>query len=423
MKLHKKALILALALTLYLTTVAWAEPVKLIALTFDDGPSTQYSYYILDLLKERGAKATFFVLGKWLGPDKQELLHREFDEGHQVGSHTFNHVNITTVTDDELKKELSDLSAAVNTMADQEQEVYMLRPPYGGWNKHALEVANVPVIHWSIDAAKGKQVPGEEMAQYTIQRAFDGAIVLLHDTTEYNAVATPLIIDALQAQGYEFVTVNELFRLKGVTPENGKLYYSVTGPDPLAFDEAKLGEHWAWNDISYVQEAGLMTCDATGFHPNHPLTRAMAVTVLWRMAGSPRSSHNPGFQDVPTYGSWYSEAVNWCSEKNIVNGVSTTVFSPDALITREEFYAILARYARADDVEAPSMAEIPTYGDDRRIHEWALDDVTFLRALGFSSDYDVELFRPLVEITRAETAEMLAWYAQNEAELLAGASE
>lgn len=420
MKLHARILLFTLALTLCLSTAAWAEPIKLIALTFDDGPSTQYTPYILDVLKARGAKATFFVLGKWLGPDKHDVLIREFNEGHQVGSHTFNHTKITTLTDAELQTELSDLATAVNTMAGQNQQVYMLRPPFGTTDARTLAAAKVPVIHWSIDAARGNQVPGPEMAAFTVQQASDGAIILMHDTTEYNAAAIPLILDALQAQGYEFVSVNELFRLKGVTPEIGKLYYRVSGPDPLAFDETKLGQHWAWTYIAYVQEAGIMTGDGAGFHPNHPLTRAMAVTVLWRMSGSPVASHNPGFTDVPYQGTWYSEAVNWASRKGVVNGTTATTFSPDALITREEFYAILARYARADDMEAPSMAAIPTYGDDRRIAAWALDDVTFIRALGFTSDYDVELFRPRVEITRAEAAEMLAWYAQNQAALLAG---
>ncbi|NCB64001.1 MAG: hypothetical protein EOM52_10420 [Clostridia bacterium] len=414
MNVQTRILGLVLALTLCLSTAAWAAPVKLIALTLDDGPSTEYTPHILDVLKERGAKATFFVLGKWLGPDKPFVLEREFAEGHQVGSHTYHHVKLTTLTDEQIRTELTSLAAAVNEMAGQKQETYLLRPPFGDCDERVLSVVDVPVIHWSIDAARGRQVPGEQMADYIVQRAFDGAIILMHDTTEYNAVAIPLLIDALQAQGYEFVTVNELFRLKGVTPENGKLYYKVEGLDPLVYDEAKLQEHWAWSFISYLEEHGIMTGDEAGFHPNHPLTRAMAVTVLWCAAHSPVSGHNPGFRDVPYQGAWYSVPVDWASENGIVKGTSDTTFSPDALITREEFYSILARYAHMVGVVAPALAEIPTFGDDRRIQDWAEDDVTYLRALGFRSDYDVELFRPGVEITRAETAELLTWYLKNE---------
>lgn len=412
MKFYARVLSLIFLLALCLSTAVWAAPVKLIALTFDDGPSTGYSPYILDVLKERGAKATFFVVGKWLGPDKPFVLEREFNEGHQVGSHTYHHTKLTTLTDGQIRAELSSLAAAVNEMAGQHQNTYLLRPPFGACDQRVLAAVDVPVIHWSIDAAQGRQVTGERMADYMIENAFDGAIILMHDTTEYNAVAIPLAIDALQAQGYEFVTVNELFRLKGVTPEAGTLYYEVMGPDPLAYDEARLQEHWAWRFISDMEARGVMTGDAGGFHPNHPLTRAMAVTALWRGAGSPASGHNPGYLDVPYHGAWYSTSVNWASENGITNGTSDATFSPNALMTREEFYSILARYARGAGFAAPAPAEIPSFGDDRRIHAWAMDDVMYLRALGFRSEYDVELFRPGAEITRAETAELLSWYLQ-----------
>lgn len=402
-----RALGLALCLCLLLSSAALAQPVKLIALTFDDGPDNDITPQILDVLRDKGAKATFFIVGTYL-IDKGPVLERELLEGHQLGSHTFGHVKLTGLTEVQIKDELDRLAARLRELTNQPTASYWLRPPYGSYHKAVQSLAGVPVIHWSIDAAEGKQVPGDVMAQYIIRHAFDGAIILMHDTTQYNADAIPLVVDALQAQGYEFVTVAELFRLKGVTPQNGMVYRKVTGPDPLAFDEKNLTAHWAFPYLDYLRAQGILSGDAGGIHPNRPLTRAMAASLLWRMEGSPPSSHNPGYQDVPP-GSWSFPAVAWAHSTGLVDTPPGGMFGADAPMTREEFYALLARIARLD-LRAVCDVPTPQFQDDRRIHAWARDDVSYVRQLGFVSVYDKELFRPLAEITRAEAAELITWY-------------
>ena len=107
------------------------------------------------------------------------------------------------------------------------QENFLVRTPFGVRTEAVRSRLNAPLILWSQDPAKGKQVSGEKMARSVISTIRDGDIILLHDSTEANLDAACRIIDALQPKGYDFVTVDELFRLRGVTPQNGQIYKSV----------------------------------------------------------------------------------------------------------------------------------------------------------------------------------------------------
>ena len=344
-----KILFLCLILCLFLYPYAKADNVKLIALTFDDGPSYEFTPQALDALRKRGAKATFFLVGEWL-PGKDKIVERIKSEGHQIGSHTYSHVDLTSLSVGGIKNELDRFQNSITNMAGVTD--CMLRPPFGKYNDSVCSVSGVPIIHWSIDPAAGKIVPGVEMADIIVSQAFDGAIILMHDTTAENIDAVCEAMDTLIAKGYEFVTVNELFRLKGVKPEAGKVYRQIQNFTPEYFDENDLSSHWAYQSIEYVQKTGIMQGTGRGFKPNETMTRAMAVTVFWRMAGSPDSG-TPEFQDVPA-NTWYSKAVSW-----------------------------------------------------------ALTSVMSVRKLGFESRNDVEIFRPHDTITRAEAAELLAWYCNS----------
>lgn len=401
--MKKITIFLCLLLCLFSFSCTSANNVKLIALTFDDGPSYEFTPQALDALKERGAKATFFLVGQWL-PGKDAIVDRIKSEGHQIGSHTYNHINLTCMSSDEVKNELARFQTSITEMAGITD--CMLRPPFGKYNDIVCSVAGVPLIHWSIDPAAGKTVPGAKMADMIVSQAFDGAIILMHDTTAENITAVCEAMDRLIAKGYEFVTVNELFRLKGVQPIAGKIYHKVQNPCPEYFDESKLASHWAFEAIEYVQKNGIMQGDGHGFKPNEIMTRAMAVTVLWRMAGSPDSGF-PAFCDVPD-NTWYSHAVAWAQENGIVNGYSQWYFGPNDNVTREQFYCILDRYIRTNDNFIPTKNGV-SYGDDNRISNWAINSVMTIRNLGFESLNDIEIFRARDNITRAEAAELLAW--------------
>ena len=196
---------------------------KLIALTFDDGPS-YYTPRLLDGLKERGAKATFFVLGE-MAASNPDLVRREFREGHQVAQHTYSHVQLTAKTDDEIRSQLSRTDALLNGILGKEFK-YDLRPPYGDANGRVLSVIGRPAFNWSIDPVDWRDRNADTVCSRIVGAAFDGAIILVHDIHGTTIPGALRAVDILQAQGYEFVTIRELFRRRGVPTYDGNLYVS-----------------------------------------------------------------------------------------------------------------------------------------------------------------------------------------------------
>lgn len=237
----------------------------------------------------------------------------------------------------------------------------------------------------------------------------DGCIILLHDTSKSNLQAAIESIDAMLADGYVFVTVEELFRLKGVTPKAGQAYHKLTGPTVESyFDESNLPEHWAYEDILAVQEAGIMTGDEEGFRPNRGMTRAEVVTVLYRMAGEPKSAEAALFRDVKKT-DWFADAVNWAVQEGITSGVSAAKFQPQGYVTKEQFYTFFSRFLDALAPETQPVGMTAVSGDEDAA-DWAKPAIAALRARGFVSREEVARFAPKSGMTRAEAAEMLSWY-------------
>lgn len=218
------ALLLAALTLIVLLCGCGAQKQKYIAITFDDGPDYVNTAAMLDGLAARGAKATFFLVGQWT-KGKGELIRRIGEEGHQIGSHTFSHRSLPEMSDALLRAELDGFRDAVREYTAQEE--FWLRPPYGFCDDRVAALCGVPVILWSIDPAAGNTVPAQDMTRDIVRQARDGAIILMHDTTEANVEASLAAIDALQAKGYVFVTVEELMRVKGVEPQPGKIYHSI----------------------------------------------------------------------------------------------------------------------------------------------------------------------------------------------------
>ena len=258
-----------------------------------------------------------------------------------------------------------------------------------------------------------RRCPLQTMIKNLIATTKDGSIIILHDSNEKNLNVAKAGIDALKSEGYEFVTVSELFRLRGVTPQNGRVYYSVPATRETDYDESELSSHWAASYIDYVRENGIMVGENTGFVPNGYMTRAMAVQILYRMAGCPAAKAESAteFSDVAE-GSWYTEAVAWAHKTGVVNGVSDTSFAPEEMITKEQFYAIADRYAKKALKKAPDTEDKKTFSDDSKIDDWAAGSVSELRSKGFVSDNDREIFRPRDYMTRAEAAELVTWIAK-----------
>ena len=188
---------------------ASATPVEApkIALTFDDGPSAAWTPALLDGLKERGVKATFFLIGE--NADKNpEIVKRIAEEGHLIGNHTYHHVELTKVSENEARLELADTSAVIVRITGKEPE-YM-RPPFGAWQrKLEQEIQMLPVL-WTIDPLDWTTENQDEIVNKVVTEAEENDIILLHDCYKSSIEAGLRIVDILQEEGFMFVTVDEL---------------------------------------------------------------------------------------------------------------------------------------------------------------------------------------------------------------------
>lgn len=188
---------------------ASATPVEApkIALTFDDGPSAAWTPVLLDGLKERGVKATFFLIGE--NADKNpEIVKRMAEEGHLIGNHTYHHVELTKVSENEARLELADTSAVIVRLTGKEPE-YM-RPPFGAWQrKLEQEIQMLPVL-WTIDPLDWTTENQDEIVNKVVTEAEENDIILLHDCYKSSIEAGLRIVDILQEEGFVFVTVDEL---------------------------------------------------------------------------------------------------------------------------------------------------------------------------------------------------------------------
>lgn len=415
MKRRVISIFLVLALFLIFAPAAHANNTKLIALTFDDGPSWKYTPELLDALAERNVRVTFFMVGYTLEVN-MDIAERAFYDGHQLANHTYSHKWFSKTSENGIIDEIERTNGLLREVTGLSN--FLLRIPYGDITNTAKNIADSPIIQWSVDPTNGNSNASQDaMYRNFMNTVHDGAIVLLHDTSRKNLNVAIQAIDALLEQGYEFVTLNELFRLRGVAPQAGQVYSKVpSGIAETAFDEAKLSEHWAYASINEVSDRGIMTGDGADFSPNGFLTRAMAATILHRTAISMdlvdptdlRSASTAGFDDVPE-GVWFHDAAVWAHENSYIYGVGGGLFNPNSYITKEEFYTIIARFVSSDLESVANSIAVTEYRDDERISPYAKEGILLLRNAGFISINDPEIFRPGDNITRAEAAELLTF--------------
>ena len=168
-------------------------------------------------------------------------------------------------------------------------------------------------------------------------------------------------------------------------------------------------DDWFYADVEYVVSQGIFNgITTTSFAPNAPVTRAMFVTALWRLAKNPEASTNAGFADVN--GEYYAAAINWAAENGIVKGMSDTMFAPDAQITREQMAVILYNYQKLNGGIAASDADVE-FADKDSISAYARESVITLVTQGIISGKPGNLFDPQGTATRAEVAAVLHRFA------------
>ena len=199
------------------------EGKKLVALTFDDGPEVETTGKLLDILKEKETVATFFELGVKVERNS-EITRRAKNEGHEVESHTMYHQNLVTKTREEAE---SDIRAAKEVfLRVLGEEPKLTRMPYGNSNEFTKAAAGTPLIYWSVDSRDWESKDAEKIQEVIFATVKDGAIILMHDIYNTTVDAVPEVIDGLRAEGYEFVTVEELAGLRGKELQAQETYFS-----------------------------------------------------------------------------------------------------------------------------------------------------------------------------------------------------
>lgn len=182
------------------------EPPK-VAITFDDGPSAKYTGQLLDGLKERGVKATFFLIGE-NAKAHPELVKRIDEEGHLIGNHTYHHIQIGKLPEEQAIEEVEQTDAIIYQITGKHTE-YM-RPPFGQWKKNLEYKMQIIPVLWSIDTLDWTTENEEEIINRVVTDVGEGDIILMHDCYGSSVNAALRIVDYLQAEGFELVTVDQL---------------------------------------------------------------------------------------------------------------------------------------------------------------------------------------------------------------------
>lgn len=216
------SILLAVVIIVSILPVASADQPKLVALTFDDGPGP-YTAKLLDGLKERGIHATFFCQGS-RAEVYPELIKRIVAEGHQLANHSYNHPNLNELSLQNALYQVSRTEQIFNELIGG-SESYYLRPPYGNTTQQIRNELQVPVVIWSVDTIDWQLLNREAVKNKILHDTFDGSIVLMHDIHYTTVDAILDALDTLEARGYEFVTVKELYYRRGVTPDRGVQLY------------------------------------------------------------------------------------------------------------------------------------------------------------------------------------------------------
>lgn len=180
---------------------------KKVAITFDDGPNPDYTEPLLEGLKERGVTATFFLLGKEV-ERYPEIVKDIHDNGHLIGTHSYEHVNLKNLCDAAAIEQVDKTNAAIHEITGEYPEY--IRPPYGSWKCNLDYETKMIEVLWDVDPLDWKTSNSDVITSRVVNKVEENDIILLHDASESSVKAAFKIIDELKREGYTFVTVEEI---------------------------------------------------------------------------------------------------------------------------------------------------------------------------------------------------------------------
>lgn len=185
------------------------EVKPVVALTFDDGPNASSTPILLDGLKERKVRATFFLIGENVEKDENEkIVKRMYEEGHLIGNHTYTHCNLSKLETGEAKKELEQTDTVIEKITGKQPA--FARAPYGELPVDSEQDLSRIYIGWTVDPLDWMTEDAGAVVKTVVEEINPGDVILLHDCYPSSVQAAIRIVDLLQGKGYEFVTVDHL---------------------------------------------------------------------------------------------------------------------------------------------------------------------------------------------------------------------
>lgn len=218
-------------ISIFAFAIVFAQ-VKLVALSFDDGPNTETTVRMLDMLKKHDVKASFFVIGKNITEESAKIMQRAHDEGHDIENHSLTHCAIPTLTTDSMKSEIDQTSALIEKYVGEKPQFF--RPPYIALSKTMFDTIPLPFICGDGCNDWEDNVSADARVEKMLASARDGLIFLLHDFVgnEKTVEAVDRIIPVLKERGFKFVTVRALFKAKNIAPQKGIIYSDILNAEP-----------------------------------------------------------------------------------------------------------------------------------------------------------------------------------------------
>lgn len=196
------------------------ENAKLVAFTFDDGPS-KYTLDIVDILEKYNASATFFEVGYNIKAHP-EVTKEVSERGFEIANHTTDHSKLTKLTESKYLSKINDNNTIFKEITGKDMPY--LRPPYGSYNDKIKAKAGVPIVTWSLDTRDWESRNKDKIIDMVMSNIKEGDIILFHDLYESTKDAVKELMPLLKEEGYQVVSVTELFASKGIILEAGTSY-------------------------------------------------------------------------------------------------------------------------------------------------------------------------------------------------------
>lgn len=197
------------------------KPLKYVALTFDDGPSS-FTEEIIDLLQKYNYNATFFVLGNKLNLNYKDVLKKSIKNGNEIGVHGYSHRSFTKMRQATMEEEITKTKKYIKNLTGYEST--LVRPPYGNITKTIKNYNLGPYILWNNDTLDWKLRDANKISSRLINSIEDKSIILMHDTYLTTFKALEIILPYLKENNYVVTTVSKIYELNGITLESNKSY-------------------------------------------------------------------------------------------------------------------------------------------------------------------------------------------------------